>query len=107
MLTRFALWWLRAPQDRLTRWGFFWLVAFMSGLLQAAGARFAPSRRRTAAQYARANHYFWLPCPARCGNWFGGQEWTGAMLVDSTDPIRGRGVCPRCAATGVGQRSVS
>lgn len=43
--------------------------------------------------YAKANGYFWLPCPV-CGNMFGGHEMGGGRL--RLGGIRGKMTCPNC-----------
>jgi surface polysaccharide O-acyltransferase-like enzyme len=44
--------------------------------------------------YARANHYFWLPCPI-CGEYFGGQESDPDAILMETE-TSATGVCRNC-----------
>jgi hypothetical protein len=56
--------------------------------------------------YARANHFFWLPCPL-CGECFGGHEWDTSpgvlsSIPDPDHPGMGTGICPACTKAGRG-----
>mgnify|MGYP001580585561 CR=1 FL=1 len=44
--------------------------------------------------YANTMGYFWLPCP-RCGEMFGGHEWTWSSAIDYYEPGSGVGCCPK------------
>jgi hypothetical protein len=64
--------------------------------------------------YAKANGYFWLPCP-NCGSYFGGHEWLPDKEHKSSIPVlneeqpemgeKGESICPACTLDGVGDRA--
>ena len=49
--------------------------------------------------YARANGFYWLPCPV-CNEWFGGHEQGkgSAVYVEPvpSEPYRSTSTCPNC-----------
>lgn len=57
--------------------------------------------------FAKANGYFWLPCPL-CGQKFGGHEWkdydglSSQIPADDGVPGHGQGICPDCTKAGRG-----
>ena len=67
----------------------------------------ADSPRYLHEWYAKANGYFWLPCPL-CGEPFGGHEWgheAAASIPVPGKPHMFRGVCKACAAERRGTAS--
>jgi hypothetical protein len=62
--------------------------------------------RKIEEKYARANGFFWLPCPL-CGEPFGGHEvdWEAVhTFIDSQDsPGYGALICPRCVEERQGE----
>lgn len=105
----FVLWYQHGPCAWLCTRGVLWLPSVTLLVLQWIGAELAPERRQTAADYARANGYFWLPC-ASCGDWMGGHEWGPVKGRQCTVPDprgkgRGHGICRTCTIAGVGDRA--
>lgn len=109
LYSRFVLWYQHGPYTWLCVRGLRWLPSTTLLLLQWIGAELAPERRQTAADYARANGYFWLPC-ANCGDWIGGHEWKPVKGHQNSIPGsrvkgQGHGICRACTIAGVGDRA--
>lgn len=65
-----------------------------------------PLHRVAQRLYARANGYFWLPCPL-CGEPFGGHEWRDidgkpSVIPVPDSPSLHKGICPDCTRAGLG-----